>query len=108
MIMACREFDFKNDNRIQRLLPPNQNPVSIGLLTDAEVKNVIAAEHGDPSRLSAKQLELLCLPQNLSMFIGSGLGTRRSAGIRYAKGVARRLLDIKAESGGSAMSEELS
>jgi len=87
MIMACREFDFKNDNRIQRLLPPNQNPVSIGLLTDAEVKNVIAAEHGDPSRLSAKQLELLCLPQNLSMFIAAGLAREEAPGFVTQKGL---------------------
>lgn len=72
-VMACRQFDFDNDSRIRRLLPPNTNPVTIGPLSESEVKNVIAADHGDPGRLSAKQIELLGLPQNLSLFIEAGL-----------------------------------
>jgi hypothetical protein len=73
LVTACREFDFKNDNRIRRLLPPKESPVTIGLLSDSEVKTVVIAECGEPARLSAKQLELLRLPQNLALFVESRL-----------------------------------
>lgn len=77
LVTACREFDFKNDNRIRRLLPPKENPITIGLLSDAEVKGVVTAAVGDPGRLSAKQLELLHLPQNLALFVESGLASEQ-------------------------------
>lgn len=73
LVTACREFDFQNDNRIRRLLPPNESPVTISLLSNAEVKSVVVVSGGDPGRLSAKQLELLRLPQNLALFVESGL-----------------------------------
>lgn len=75
LVMACRKFDFQNDNRIRRLLPPNESPITISLLSDAEVKSVVIAACGDPGRLSAKQLELLRLPQNLALFVESGLAS---------------------------------
>lgn len=77
LVTACREFDFKNDNRIRRLLPPKEGPITIGLLSDAEVKSVVTAAGGDPGRLSAKQLELLHLPQNLALFVDSGLASEQ-------------------------------
>ncbi len=80
LLTACREFDFKNDNRIRRLLPPKESPVTIGFLSDAEVKNVVIAAGGDPKRLSEKQVELLRLPQNLALFVESDLaGARQPA-----------------------------
>jgi hypothetical protein len=72
-VTACRQFDFENDSRIRRLLPRNTSPVTMGPFSEAEVKNVITADDGDPSRLSTKQIELLRLPQNLSLFIQAGL-----------------------------------
>lgn len=77
LVTACREFDFKNDSRIRRLLPPNESPVMIGLLSDVEVKSVVIAAGGDPGRLSSKQLELLHLPQNLALFVESGLASEQ-------------------------------
>jgi hypothetical protein len=73
LIMACRQFDFDNDSRIRRLLPADASPTSVGPLTDQEVKAVVEAEGGDPSQLSHKQMELLRLPQNLSLFIDARL-----------------------------------
>jgi hypothetical protein len=73
LIMACRQFDFDNDSRIRRLLPAQASPTSVGPLTDHEVKAVVEAEGGDPSQLSPKQMELLRLPQNLSLFIDARL-----------------------------------
>lgn len=77
LVMACREFDFKNDSRIRNLIPPNEAPVVIGLLSEKAVKSAISAAHGDPGRLSAKQLELLRLPQNLALFVESGIASEQ-------------------------------
>jgi hypothetical protein len=73
LIMACRQFDFDNDSRIRRLLPAHTSPTSVGPLTDHEVKAVVEAEGGHLSQLSPKQMELLRLPQNLSLFIDARL-----------------------------------
>jgi hypothetical protein len=80
LVLACRQFDFEYDHRLRRLLPPGGNPVKVDLLTDAEVKQVVSAEGGDPSRLSTSQLKLLQLPQNLSLFIEAGLAAEASPG----------------------------
>ena len=73
LVLACRQFDFENDHRFRRLLSPDQPPILIGPLTEREVTDVITAEHPGAARLSPRQLELLQLPQNLSLFIEAGL-----------------------------------
>jgi len=101
LVMACRQFDFDNDSRIRRLLPPNVKPTPIGSLSDAEVKKVITADGGDPSRLSAKQIELLRLPQNLSLFVESGLAQEKKPSFVTQK----ELLDTYWEAKRRAVSE---
>ena len=80
LIFACRQFDFENDHRFRRLLPKDSKPVSVDLFIDLEVRTVIKAEGGDPAWLSARQLELLRLPQNLSLFTEAGLAPAKSPG----------------------------
>jgi hypothetical protein len=80
LITACRQFDFQNDSRIRRLIAPTESPIAIGLLSEGEVRNVIVAEGGDPAHVSAKQIELLRLPQNLALFVDSGLAKEREPG----------------------------
>lgn len=77
LVTACREFDFKNDNRIRCLLPADETPVTISLLSVAEVSGAVVAVGGDPGRLSAKQLKLLQLPQNLALYLKSGLASEQ-------------------------------
>lgn len=74
LVMACRQFDFDNDSRIRRLLPANESPVLLALLSDEEVRNEIQADGGEPAKLTTKQIDLLRLPQNLALFVDSGLG----------------------------------
>src|SRR5207247_384284 len=75
VIIACRKFDFENDHRLRKLLPPQQEPIDVGPWTEAEVKATISAAGGDVSRLSNRQFDLLRLPQNLSLFVDSGLAS---------------------------------
>jgi hypothetical protein len=73
LILACRHFDFEHDARLRALLPKSESPCVLGLLTEDEVRIVVAAEGGDVARLTARQLQLLQLPQNLALFVESGL-----------------------------------
>ena len=78
LVLACRQFDFENDHRFRRLLPKDERPVSVALLTDLEVKDVIQTSGGDPARLATRQFELLRLPQNLSLFTEAGLAQEKA------------------------------
>lgn len=73
LILACRQFDFQHDARLRALLPKDEVPFVLGELTEAEVRAVLAAEGGDATRLTPRQLQLLLLPQNLALFVESGL-----------------------------------
>lgn len=73
LILACRQFDFEHDARLRALLPKGENPCKLEELSETEVRVLLAAEGGDMARLTAQQLKLLLLPQNLALFIESGL-----------------------------------
>lgn len=73
LILACRQFDFEHDARLRALLPKGESPCALGSLTETEVRAVLAAEGGDVSRLTSRQVQLLQLPQNLALFVESGL-----------------------------------
>ncbi len=73
LVLACREFDFKNDARLRSLLPKDGYPFSVAEMEEKEVLDVVVAEGGDPQRLNPFQLKLLRTPQNLALFVESGL-----------------------------------
>jgi hypothetical protein len=73
LILSCRQFDFEHDARLRAVLPKGESPFKIGELSEAEVRSVLAAEGADVSRLTPPQLKLLLTPQNLALFIESGL-----------------------------------
>lgn len=73
LVMACRRFDFEHDYRLKQLVTEDQPPVEIGSLSPAEVKNVLQQEEGDFSKLTPHQQKMLCLPQNLALYIDAGL-----------------------------------
>jgi hypothetical protein len=73
LILVCRQFDFEHDARFRALLPKGESPFKVDELSEAEVRAVFAAEGADVARLTPQQLKLLLLPQNLALFIESGL-----------------------------------
>lgn len=73
LILACRQFDFEHDARLRALLSKDESPCTLGELSEAEVRAVLTAEDGDAARLTTRQLQLLQLPQNLALFVESGL-----------------------------------
>lgn len=95
LVMACRQFDFEHDHRLRRLLPPAQNPLVVEGLSDEEIRNVVIADGGDPNNLSPAQIELLRLPQNLSLLIESGLSRESAPSFVTQKGLFDRYWDVK-------------
>ena len=69
IVVVCREFDLNNDPRLRRLLVNDQDHIPVTDFSPDEVKSVIAGSDFKTDFLDAKQLELLCLPQNLSLFL---------------------------------------
>ena len=68
-VVVCREFDLNNDHRLRRLLAKDHVHISATDFSPDEVKSVIAGSGFKTDLLDAKQLELLRLPQNLSLFL---------------------------------------
>ena len=69
-VVVCRAFDWHHDHRLRRLVPPgSQAQIDVADLSLDEVKAVLTAAGFDPALFRARQLELLQLPQNLSLFI---------------------------------------
>ena len=69
VVIVCREFDWKNDHRLRPLLPENSPNIAVTDFSLEEVKFALTASGFDTDLFGAKQLELLCLPQNLSLFL---------------------------------------
>jgi len=70
LVLACREFDFQHDHRFRQCLAKDEKPLVVSKFTVEEVKTAIGSS---ASRLNPQQLELLTLPQNLALFVESGL-----------------------------------
>lgn len=69
VIVVCRKFDWENDHRLRR--PLGQEPVEVSVIDFSidEVKSVLQCGGFKPELFEARQLELLRLPQNLSLFL---------------------------------------
>ena len=71
VFVVCREFDWKNDHRLRKLLRKDHAQIAVGDFTKEQVAAVLE-EVGIPAgSLSPRQFGLLCLPQNLSLFLDS-------------------------------------
>ncbi len=77
VVVVCREFDWENDHRLRRPLAKNHanakdpEKVSVTDFSLDEVKSVLRDSRFKSDLFDAKQLELLCLPQNLSLFLNT-------------------------------------
>ena len=69
VIIACRMFDWENDYRLRRLLIENHIHISVGDFSGEQVKSILSNAGFDADSFTAKEFELLCLPQNLSLFV---------------------------------------
>lgn len=71
VVVVCREFDWENDLRLKQFLSKEHPQVSVGELSADQVKQVLSGVGFDSSFFNSRQIELLRLPQNLSLFLGA-------------------------------------
>ena len=69
VIVVCRKFDWENDHRLRRPLGKDCIEVSVTDFSMDEVKEVLQTGGFKAELFETRQLELLGLPQNLSLFL---------------------------------------
>ena len=85
-VVVCRAFDWEHDARLRQLMPPDSPAeVEIAEFTVDEVKSILTDGGFEPSLFRERQLELLRLPQNLSLFLEAGFDTSRKPAFNTAK-----------------------
>lgn len=74
-VVVCRAFDWDHDHRLRELLPRDSSqPLQIAEFTVDQAKTILTNAGFDVGRFHERQLKLLCLPQNLSLFLETDLG----------------------------------
>ncbi len=97
-VVVCRAFDWRNDSRLRRLLPDEHGQVDVTEFTDEEVREFLTNAGFDTAWFRSGQLELLRLPQNLSLFLEAGFDTRLAPAFRTATDLFSRYWDEKRRS----------
>ena len=98
-IVVCRAFDWRHDHRLRQLLPSDSDPqvevTEVTEFTVDEVKPLLTEAGFDPALFRERQLVLLQLPQNLSLFLEAGFDTSRAPTFGTATQLLERYWDEK-------------
>src|SRR5262249_13684930 len=94
VVVVCRAFDCENDHRLRRILSNNHAQVEIAELALEEVRTVLSAEHFRIELFPPRQLELLRLPQNLSLFLDAGFDPTSAPKFNTAKELFDRYWNV--------------
>ena len=98
-VVVCRTFDLENDSRLRQLIPPDsQAQVEVAEFTVEEVKTILADASFDPTLFQPRQLGLLRLPQNLSLFLDAGFDAAHAPAFGTANVLFDRYWDAKRQS----------
>ena len=98
-VVVCRAFDWQNDSRLRQLMPPDsQAQVEVAEFAVEEVRAILTDAGFDPALFVPRQLELLRLPQNLSLFLEAGFDASRVPAFETAKVLFDRYWDAKRQS----------
>ena len=98
-VVVCRAFDWQNDSRLRQLMPPDsQAQVEVVEFTVEEVRTILTDAGFDPALFQPRQLELLRLPQNLSLFLEARFDVSRAPVFGTAKVLFDRYWDAKRQS----------
>ena len=78
-VVVCRAFDWQHDHRLRQLAPFDSNTqVEVTEFTVDEAKSILTDAGFDPALFRERQLALLRLPQNLTLFLEAGFDTSRT------------------------------
>ncbi|MYD62782.1 MAG: hypothetical protein F4W91_17220 [Gemmatimonadetes bacterium] len=75
IVVVCRKFDWENDHRLRRPLGKDCVEVPVINFLMKEVKSVLQDGGFKAELFATRQLELLRLPQNLSLFLETNYGS---------------------------------
>ena len=97
-VIVCRVFDWNNDSHLRRLAPRAEGKRTITDFTitefsTQEVKAILTQAEFRPALFRARQLELLRLPQNLSIFLDAGFGPSQAPSFDTATKLFSRYWD---------------
>ena len=85
-IVVCRAFDWENDlNRRGLVLPDPEARIAVAEFQITEVNKILAKAGFNSALFQQRQLELLRLPQNLSLFLESGFDVSSTPSFGTAK-----------------------
>ena len=95
-VVVCRAFDWQHDHRLRQLLPSGSDTqVKVTEFTVDEVKPILTDAGFDPVLFRERQLALLRLPQNLSLFLEVGFDTSQAPTFGTATQLFERYWDEK-------------
>ena len=97
-VVVCRAFDWMNDSRLRQLMPDSHAQIDVTEFTVDEVKTILAEAGFDPVLFRERQLKLLQLPQNLSLFLESGFDASHAPSFNTATELFDRYWDKKRQS----------
>ena len=98
-VVVCRAFDWQNDSRLRQLMPPDsQAQVEVAEFAVEEARTILTDAGFAPALFLPRQLELLRLPQNLSLFLEAGFDASRVPAFDTAKVLFDRYWDAKRQS----------
>lgn len=77
-VVVCRAFDWKHDSSLRQLFPDDDHSqVDVAEFTNVDVEEILRKADFDPSLFEPRQLKLLHLPQNLSIFLEADVDASR-------------------------------
>ena len=95
VVVVCREFDWENDPRMRRLLPESHQKVDITEFSDDEVKGILSGAGFETGAFGDRQLRVLRLPQNLSLFLDAGFDSSHAPEFKTATEIFERYWEAK-------------
>ena len=92
--VVCRSFDWQHDSRLRGLIREEDQKIELGEFSDDEVRGVLARANVERAP-GARQMALLRLPQNLSLFLATDLSKSGALSFSTAKGLFDRYWETK-------------
>ncbi len=97
VFVVCREFDWRNDSRLRQLLPDSHTQLDVTEFTIAEVKEILSVAGFQTQAFKERQLKILALAQNLSLFLEAAFDASATPTFATATEIFARYWDAKRE-----------
>ena len=96
IVVVCRAFDWHHDHRLRQLVPPaSHEQLEMAEFSPEQARELLTAAGYDPALFRPRQVELLRLPQNLSLFLQADFDASREPGFNSAKMLFDRYWEAK-------------